>query len=78
MDCNYCIVQAMDPNNSPSWNILDQSTITRSRLPLFVKNVLTYQGPPDIQVSNKTDDLCGEISSNETSPPPLPEAKLVI
>merc|ERR1719445_661046 len=43
---------ALDPNNSPGWDIQDQSQKTpntNSKLPLFVKNVLVPQGPQEIQ-----------------------------
>ena len=46
------ILQALDPNNSPGWDVQDQNTPqSNSKLPLFVKNVLVPQGPQEIQVT---------------------------
>ena len=51
------MLQALDPNNSPGWDVQDQSQRTpqsNSKLPLFVKNVLVPQGPQEIQVNNNS------------------------
>merc|ERR1719163_2552711 len=36
---------ALDPNNSPGWDILEQSKHMTTRLPLYVKHLSAYHAP---------------------------------
>ena len=66
---NYFLLQALDPNNSPGWDVQDQSmktaAINNSKLPLFVKNVLVPQGPQETQVNNQV-QLCYWTLTNDS------------
>jgi len=46
---------ALDPNNSPGWDILEQSRRLTTKLPLFVKNLPCYHNPE----GKSSEVMCG-------------------
>merc|ERR1719435_747287 len=46
---------ALDPNNSPGWDILEQSKHMTTRLPLYVKHLSAYHAPE----GGNTEVICG-------------------
>lgn len=46
---------ALDPNNSPGWDVLEQERSVSTKMPLFVKSFQVFHAPSRIQ----TEVNCG-------------------
>jgi len=50
-----CIRLALDPSNSPGWDVLEKSKLSSARLPLYVKHITCYHS----EEQKNTEVVCG-------------------